>query len=72
MAIRKIGKCTIREVDGSFVILTNVNMDEDLPAIGEIVEAGGNLWKVNGISFHVGSEEGDIGLRGGIYKIRIE
>ena len=72
MAIREIKECTVREVDGKFVILTNVKMDSDLPMIGEIVRAGGLLWKVNGIRFHAGNKEGDIGLRVDPFKIRIE
>jgi len=72
LGTREFKECTIREVDGAFTILTNVKMDNELPMIGEIIKAGGKFWKVKGIHFHVGSEEGDIGLRVNEYILKIE
>ncbi len=51
--------------------MTNIEMDEDLPMIGEIVKADGRFWNVNGINFHVGSKDGDIALRVSEFEIRI-
>ena len=62
MAIRHFKDCTIVEVGDKAVIAVNISLDHDVPTIGEIVEAEGRFWKVEGIEFYPSSDK-NIGLR---------
>lgn len=61
MVIKHFKDCTIVEVGNKAVIAVNIGIDHDVPTIGEVVEAEGRFWTVNGIEFYPSSDK-NIGL----------